>query len=154
MPAWLTDAVLEGFAHEHTTSRRRRGAIALVIGGAVAAVVVVMALLLGSASNSHDGSRTLALSSRSSARATVVLTSTSWGTSLRFTATGLVPDRTYTVSMGTETGTWWTAGTVRPSSASQVHATMACAARPQAIDEVKVTDDTGRVVLANYPGSG
>jgi hypothetical protein len=155
VPAWLTDAVLEGFGQEDTTARRRRGAIALVVGGALAAAAVILALVLGGASTPQGGGgRTLALSGRSSAHATVVLTSTAWGTSLRFTATGLAPGRTYTVSMGSEAGTWWTAGTVRPTSTNQVRATMACAATPKAIDEVTVTDDTGRVVLANYPESG
>jgi len=152
VPPWLTDAVLEVFEPEHT-AWRRRGAIGVAVGGAVAAAAIVLALVLGSASTPGSGGRTIALSGTSSAHATVVLTSTSWGTSLRFSASGLVPDQTYTVSMGSGTGAWWTAGTVRPTSTAQVRAVMACAVTPTAIDEIKVTDDTGRAVLANYAES-
>ncbi len=48
-------------------------------------------------------------------------------------------------------GRWWAAGSYRTTGSGPVEATMACAARFRSIDEIRVTDASGRTALSNGP---
>ncbi len=154
VPRALSDAVLGDLDHEQRALRSRRlgRTVALGAGGAVAAGLVIVALVIGLTGDAGVGSRTLVLHGTSSAEATAVLVSKPWGTSLGFHERGLAAGGTYTVSMSSTSGTWWTAGTYRTTPAGEVDATMACAVELRSISGIRVTDAAGNTVLSSYSG--
>ena len=126
--------------------------IGVAVCGSVAAAVLVVLLVLVATSRPAAPQRTVALTGTSGVTASAVLEERSWGTALTVHEQGLTPGRTYTVSMSTPQGRWWTAGSYRASGTSPVEVTMGCAAQFASIDEIRVTDSSGRTVLANHPG--
>ncbi len=153
VPAHLADAVLTDLRTGVELDRRRRmRRFGVVVCGSAAAVVLVVLLVLVGTSRPAAPERTVALTGVPGVTASAVLEERSWGTALTVHEQGLAPGRTYTVSMSNSQGRWWTAGSYRASGPSPVEVTMGCAARFASIDEIRVTDSSGRTVLANHPG--
>ena len=114
-------------------------------------MLVLGALLFSLARSPAAPARHVVLEGSAHVDGHVVLTETTWGTSLSFTEVGLPQGSIYTVQMASDTGRWWTAGTFRVSSASGVEATMACAAGYRSITAIEVLDPQGHVVLSDHP---
>ena len=149
----LTEAVLTDLRTGDELDRRRRiRRIGVVACGSAAAVVLIVSLVLVGTTRPAAPQRTVALTGTAGVTASAVLEERSWGTALTVHEQGLTPGRTYTVSMSNPEGHWWTAGSYRASGTSSVEVTMGCAARYGSIDEIRVTDSSGRTVLANHPG--
>ena len=154
VPAHLTDAVLADLrTGDELDRRRRRRRIGVVASGSVAAAVLVVLLVLVGTSRPTAPTRTVALTGTPGVTATAVLEEQSWGTALTVHEQGLAPGRTYTVSMSNPQGRWWTAGSYRATGSAPVEVTMGCAERFASIDEIRVTDVSGRTVLANHSGA-
>jgi predicted anti-sigma-YlaC factor YlaD len=150
VPAELTNRVL-GELHRGAQRRRtQRARVVLLAGvGLVAAAFLLVALFSGS-STPTPTHRTMALRGMSSISGTAVLSQKPWGTSLALSEKGLPGGTVYTVSMRTEKGTWWVAGTYRSVSGKPVSATMTCAVALNKIDGLQVTNSAGAVVLTSY----
>jgi len=154
VPPQLADAVLTGLRVGDELDRRRRmRRIGVVVSGSAAAVVLAVLLVLVGTRPAAPPTRTVALTGTPGVVASAVLEERSWGTALTVQEQGLTPGRTYTVSMSNPQGRWWTAGSYRASGPASVVVTMGCAARFGSIDEIRVTDSSGRTVLANHPGT-
>ncbi len=155
VPPYLADAVLTGLRAGDELERRRRlrriGVVAC--GSAAAAVLVVLLVVLGTGRPAPP-TRTVALTGAPGVTASAVLEERTWGTALTVHEQGLTPGRTYTVSMSTPQGRWWTAGSYRSTGSAPVVVTMGCAARYDSIDGIRVTDSSGRTVLVNHAGAG
>jgi len=152
IPAELFDAVL-GELHRGGVVLRRRRIVrtALFAGaGAIAASFVLVGVMSAQPSTPAPAQRAIALQGAATVRASVVLTSKSWGTTLTLKEKGLPGNGVYTVSMQTKAGTWWTAGTYRSVAGQTVNATMACAVSLNKISGVRVVNATGITVLSSY----
>jgi len=153
VPARLTEVVLTGLrADDELERRRRRHRIVAGVGAAAAAVVVAVVVLASGVGRPSTPTRTVALGGTPGVTASAVLEARTWGTSLTVTERGLAPGLTYTVSMSNPAGRWWTAGSYRAGGTGPVVVTMGCAASYGSIDEIRVTDPSGRTVLVNHPG--
>jgi hypothetical protein len=75
--------------------------------------------------------------------------SETWGTSVQLTASGQKGGQTLTVSMRTEDGSWWEAGTYTTVSSGHVEVTMGCALPESSIEAVRVTNASGQQVLSS-----
>lgn len=150
VPAELTEKVLSDLRRGSQRQRSRRNRTAVVaIVGALAAAFILIALFSGS-STPTPTHRTMALSGGSSVSGTAVLSQKPWGTLLALSEKGLPGGTVYTVSMRTEKGTWWVAGTYRSIAGHPVSATMTCAVALSKIDGVQVTNSAGTVVLSSW----
>jgi hypothetical protein len=153
VPVQLADAVLTDLRAGDVLDRRRWMRRIGVMVSASSAAVVLAVLLLVATRPTAPPTRTVALTGTPGVVATVVLEERSWGTSLTIQEHGLAPGGTYTVSMSNPQQRWWTAGSYRAAGPASVVVTMGCAARFGSIDEIRVTDSSGRTVLANHPGT-
>jgi hypothetical protein len=143
-PATLDADVLEMLSAMDSRSRRRHLAW---VAGAVAAVVVAVVGTLGLLHPAPAGSRTVALHGRGGNYGTALLVPEPWGTSIRLSDHGEPIDRELVVSMRTEYGGQWVAGTYRSKEAGEMNVTLACALPVQQISSISVTDTSGRMVL-------
>ena len=148
--AELSEKVL-GDLHQRGVQQRRtrtRRAVSVVLVGAVAASLVIVGFAANkSAPPLH---RTVALRGVPLVKASIELTSRSWGTAVDLKERGLPSGTLYTVSMESTNGTWWTAGTYRSVAGKTVNATMTCAVALQKITDVRVVNSKGVTVLSNY----
>ena len=126
MPFELHTKVLDALQAAGRLDRsRRHRRVAL---GAVAAVVVALAVLGAlTLPGGSPNARTLALSGPGGVRATVRLTAETWGTAVHLEATDDPKNTTLWVTMQTESGSWWFAGTYRTTAHGSVQVDMACA---------------------------
>jgi len=148
VPPHLAEAVLSELRTGDELDRRRRmRRIGVVACGSAAAALLVVLLVLMGPGRPTTPTRTVALSGSPGVTASAVLEERTWGTALIVHEQGLAPGRTYTVSMSNPQGRWWTAGSYRSSGAAPVVVTMGCAAGFASIDEIRVTDVSGRTVL-------
>jgi predicted anti-sigma-YlaC factor YlaD len=148
VPVSLAEAVLGALIEGDRTARLRRRTRLLVSAGVAAALVALALIVAGSDGNEANQQKTVALHGAAPVHASAVLEARPWGTSLTFREQGLATEETYTVSMASSAGTWWTAGTYRSTNTRAVTATMACAVRLAAISEIRVTDAAGHTVLS------
>jgi len=125
----------------------RRRVVAAALAMAAVAIVVVGAVSL--AGNGTNRSRTVALVGPSEGQATAVLTQEAWGTSITLTDSTTRPNQVLTVSMKTEYGRLWPAGSYHVTGTTGVRITLACALPLGQIQSISVTDATGQVVLAS-----
>jgi len=152
MPTDLSATVL-GQLHTAAQRDRRKSRLRYVIGGSAAAAAVALALaltLVGGQSNGSGTTRTLALVGEPGVHASVKLTTESWGTSVRIDESGQPENEVLTVSMRTESGTWWAAGTYRTVAGRSVQVDLACALGMNQIHSVWIKDSSGHVVLHAY----
>jgi predicted anti-sigma-YlaC factor YlaD len=150
VPTELTDRVLGELRRGAQQRRARRTRVISMAGvGLIAAAFILVALFSGS-STPAPTHRTLALRGMSSVSGTAVLSQKPWGTSLALNEKGLPGGTVYTVSMRTQEGTWWVAGTYRSVSGKPVSATMTCAVALSKIDGLQVTNSAGAVVLTSW----
>jgi hypothetical protein len=138
-------------AGERERRRRRTSIVSLCLTGAAAAALILAVVL--SSGTPAPLSRTLALKGPSSVKASAVLVSEPWGTSLTLSEKGLPGRGVYTVSMKTQKGAWWTAGTYRSVPGSQVRATMSCAVSLAQITGLRVVNAQGQTVLTSFATS-
>lgn len=152
VPPDLSRAILAdlGSSAAAIGSGRRIRKVALACGS-IAAVAVAAVLVTAGTNRSDLPKRTISLQGARGVTATAVLVERPWGTALTVREQGLPPGQTYTVSMANRQGHWWTAGSYRTAGSAPVEATMACAAQFHSIDEVRVSDSSGRAVLTNDP---
>lgn len=130
--------------------RRRMAGIGAVVLAAAAALVAVVTL--GGTHGSRPG-RVVALTGQEGVRATVSLTSQTWGTGATLRESGQAPGQVLTVSMRTSTGQWWMAGSYRTvSRAGSLVVPLACAVPSNEITDVWVSDQAGHTVLNGYVG--
>jgi hypothetical protein len=133
------------------TERRRKIRTTAIAGASMAAAVVAAVSVAGAMHSPQAPSRTVALHGAPGVTAEAALVDESWGTALTIREQGLMPGQTITVSMANSTGRWWTAGSYRTTSAASVEARMACAAAFASIDQIRVTDSSGRSILTSRP---
>jgi predicted anti-sigma-YlaC factor YlaD len=150
VPAELTDRVLGDLRRGGQHQRTRRVRLLASSGVGLIAAALVLVALFSSNATPPPTHRTLALRGMSSVRGTAVLSQKPWGTSLALNEKGLPGGTVYTVSMRTQKGTWWVAGTYRSVSGKRVSATMTCAVALSKIDGLQVTNSAGAVVLSSY----
>jgi len=151
MPFELQTKVL-GTLRAASRQERSRRRVRLALGAA-AAVVVALAVvgsltLVGGSGNV----RTVALSGPGGVHATVRLTAQAWGTAVHLEATDDPSDTTLWVTMQTESGSWWFAGTYRTAAHGTVQVDMACALPLSQIEGVRVRDSKGTTVMHAYFG--
>jgi hypothetical protein len=153
VPRALADRVL-GELHQDGVrgERRRRVRHLSSLALALAAVVVAFVALTSTFAGQKPAQKVLALSGNASVHANVVLSAKDWGTAVSLHEQGLPANSVYTVSMRTSSGQWWVAGTMRPRSSSGIVADMACAVAMGRITGVRVTANSGAVVLSSYAG--
>ena len=149
--AELSQKVLSDL-HQAGVQQRRartRRAVSVVLVGAVAASLVIVGFTANK-STPPPLHRTVALRGVPLVKASIELTSQSWGTAIDLQERGLPSGTLYTVSMESTDGTWWTAGTYRSVAGKTVNATMTCAVALQKITDVRVVNSKGVTVLSNY----
>jgi hypothetical protein len=152
VPETLRASVLASLGTEAAKQRRSTR-----IRFATAAAVVLLALGtvgglvagLGGSSHHPPAGRTFALSGPGTAHVTIQLVSETWGTSVQLTASGQKGGQMLTVSMRTEDGSWWEAGTYTTVSDGHVEVTMGCALPESSIEAVRVTNANGQQVLSS-----
>jgi hypothetical protein len=147
VPAELTERVLGVLkSNSHRVTSRRVAILTSIAAGAIAVVVAASVMIAGSDGTAHHSVND-ALQTPAGVKATAILTSESWGTSLRFSESGQTGTSEYTVWMGTSDGTWWNAGTYHAVSGHRVVATMSCAVASSEITNIRVTTNAGVVVM-------
>jgi len=130
--------------------RRRMVGIATVVLAVAAALVAVVTL--GGTHASHPD-RVVALTGQGGVRATVSLTSQSWGTGATLRESGQAPGQVLTVSMRSSSGQWWMAGSYRTvSRTGPLVVQLSCAVPSNQITDVWVSDQAGHTVLNGYVG--
>ena len=144
-PATLDDAVMRMFAEEDTSGRTRRRHMAWA--GAVAAAVIVVIGAVGLLHLSPTGSRTVALHGQGGNYGTALLVPEAWGTTIQLSDHGEPVSRDLIVSMRTEYGSQWVAGSYQSTAAGELKVTLACALPIEKISSISVTDTSGHVVL-------
>jgi hypothetical protein len=147
VPVDLSDRVLGALSRNSRSATSRRVAIVASLAAAIVVVVVAVGVALTGTSAPPPPSVTDALSAPSGVNASVVLTSESWGTSVRFTESGQSGTSEYTVQMGTSNGSWWNAGTYHAVDGRRVVTTMSCAVTSSEISYIRVTSPSGDVVM-------
>lgn len=130
---------------------RRAGVAALTMAAAAVVAVVVASALTSSSPPAPGGGRTLALHGPAGVVADARLRSEPWGTAIVIDVRGQPGGTVLSVSMGTAGGDWWPAGSYR-SSPGDDHVTLACAVPARRIEGVRISDPSGRVVLASSAG--
>ncbi len=154
VPPRLADAVFADLHAGERVSDHRTGWKVGLVWGSIAAAVIAAAVLSFSLTRPDVPTRTVALQGAKGVTATAVLTEKPWGTAVTIHEQGLALWRSYTVSMDNRQGRWWVAGSYRTLDPAPVEATMTCAATFASIDEIRVTDSSGRTVLSNYVEPG
>jgi len=119
---------------------------------AVAAAVLLVVGSVGLARADHPVTRTVALSGPDGVHATAVLTAESWGTSVTLTQPAARWGQVLTVSMATDYGHPWNAGSYWAATDHAVTVTLACALPVDRIRTIAVTGTGGGVVLAGRQG--
>jgi hypothetical protein len=114
---------------------------------AVAAAVIVLVVALGMTGHAPAGARTVVLHGPRGSHATALLVPETWGTRIELTDHGTWPRRDLTVSMGTEYGRRWIAGSYRSAAAGDLTVTLGCALPISQISSIAVTEAGGQVVL-------
>lgn len=114
---------------------------------AVAAAVLVVVGTLGLLHHPSPGTRTVALHGPGGGHGTAVLVPEAWGTAIELTDSGAGPSEILTVSMRTEYGHLWLAGTYRSTATGGVRVTLACALPVAQIDAIAITNSAGHEVL-------
>jgi len=142
-PATLDTEVLGMLSEADSRTRRRHLAWAAAIAATVAAVVGSLALL----HLAPAGSRTVALHGQGGNYGTALLVPEPWGTTIQLSDHGEPVSRELVVSMRTEYGGRWVAGSYRSRAAEEMNVTLACALPIQQISSISVTDTSGHVVL-------
>ena len=127
--------------------RRSRRARRVWAGLAVAAAVLVVVGTLGLLHHPSPGTRTVALHGPGGGHGTAVLVPEAWGTAIELTDSGAGPSEILTVSMRTEYGHLWLAGTYRSTATGGVRVTLACALPVAQIDAIAITNSAGHEVL-------
>jgi hypothetical protein len=145
-PATLDAAVMKVFSDGDLPGRTRRRHLAWA-AAAVAAVVIVIIGTLGLLHLAPAGSRTVALHGQGGNSGTAVLVPEAWGTRIQLSDHGELIGRDLIVSMRTEYGSQWVAGSYRSTTAGELKVTLACALPIQKISSISVTDTSGHVVL-------
>jgi hypothetical protein len=145
-PATLDTAVLEMFSGADTSGRTRRRHLAWAAVAVAAAVIIVIGTL-GLLRLSPTGSRTVALHGQGGDSGTALLVPQAWGTTIQLTDHGEPAGRDLVVSMRTEYGSQWVAGSYRSTTAGELNVTLACALPIQKISSISVADTSGHVVL-------
>ncbi len=156
-PTGALDAAVAGILAGHGTSgvddggapgpRSRHRLRVLVPVLAVAASLLVVGAF-GLVGHHRPPTRSVAMTGPGGGRATAVLTAESWGTSITLTDPARRASQVLTVSMTTEYGRLWNAGSYRVTASHGVTVTVACALPIDQIRTIAVTDAGGRVVLA------
>ena len=122
------------------------------LSAAAAAAAVLTAGLLGAFGGGSSPSPTvpaltLALHGRAGSHGTAVLVSEPWGTSIELDDRVASTPQVFTVSMSTQYGRAWFAGTYRSVAGTDVRVTLGCALSLAEVRGVTVTDSSGHVVL-------
>ena len=130
----------------------RQRAMAPVL--AVAAAALLVSGVFAVSGHGPAATRSVELAGPAGARATALLTSEAWGTSVTLTDPARRADQVLTVSMTTEYGHRWDAGSYRVTTSHGVTVTLACALPVDQIQTIAVTDATGHVVLAGRQPEG
>jgi hypothetical protein len=133
------------------TGRRRRQWITGA-GAAVLAVAAGIVTVVAIGSSPAPPPRTVALAGERGVVASVALTAQKWGTHADLSESGQAPGQILTVAMRTSSGRWWVAGSYRTTSAGTTEVQLSCAARPNQVNEVWVTNQQGQIVLRGYVG--
>ncbi|HUY65857.1 MAG TPA: zf-HC2 domain-containing protein [Acidimicrobiales bacterium] len=153
-PSRAAPHVAPGTGLRRAVGRRRRAAGAVGAGAVllVAAAALVAVVTLGGPHGSRPV-RVVALTGQEGVRATVSLTSQSWGTGATLRESGQAPGQVLTVSMRTSSGRWWVAGSYRTvSRAGSLVVQLSCAVPADQITDVWVSDQGGHTVLNGYVG--
>jgi hypothetical protein len=146
VPFELQSAVFERLHAEARHHRRRRLGR---VGAAVAAAAAVVALVLVLAGSPGPGP-TVALTGRAGVTATARLTPEPWGTAIHLQETGQAGGQVLTVSMRTQGGSWWAAGTYRTVTGRTVQVQLGCGVPLSKIGSIWVRNRAGRTVLHAY----
>ena len=125
--------------------RARSGAIVAAVAAAVA--VTVTLVVLHPAATAPGGVRTVALSGVGGLHGTVSLIPERWGTKVVLDEVGPAPNEMLSLSMGTNAGLWWPAGSYSGVGNGHVRVTMACGVPVSQLTGVRVTDSAGHEVL-------
>ena len=148
VPSQLQESVLRRLGtearRERRRSRRRVGVVATVAAGIAAATVAVVSV----GSPSPTG-RVVTLSGTPGTAATIALVRSSSGSDVTLLEHGQPIGRDFVVTMQSNSGTWWQAGSYHTSSLT-VRAHLTCAVEPSEITRVWVRDSTGATVLSGY----
>lgn len=89
---------------------------------------------------------TVSLRGPAGARATAVLTATSWGTEIDLRTAGQPTGQAFTVAMESRSGAWWQAGSYRTAD-GRADVSLSCGAKTSGIDRIWVRNSEGRIVL-------
>jgi hypothetical protein len=128
--------------------RRRRMTVAGTVAAGVAAAGIALVVW---GSGTAPPSKTVALSGAHGVTASISLVSESWGTRATFRESGQKPGQVLTVSMKTESGRWWVAGSYRTTvRQGTTEVQLSCAVPSNQITDVWVTDQAGHTVLNGY----
>jgi len=146
-PATLDTAVLGMLSEAGTRGRTRRRHLARAAAGAAVIIIIVVVGALGLLHLSPAGSRTVALRGQGGRSGTALLVPQAWGTTIRLTDHGEPVSQDLIVSMRTDYGSQWVAGSYRSTTAGELKVTLACALPIQKISGITVTDTSGHVVL-------
>lgn len=144
--ATLDAAVMKTFSDGDPSGRARRRHLAWAAAAVAAAAVVVIGAL-GLLHLAPAGSRTVALHGQGGNSGTALLVPEPWGTRIQLSDHGEPIGRDLIVSMRTEYGSQWVAGSYRSAAAGELKVTLACALPIQQISSISVTDTSGHVVL-------
>ena len=145
-PATLDAAVLKMLSEDDASGRTRPRHLAWATAAVAAAVIVVIGAF-GLLHLSPTGSRTVALHGQGGNYGTALLVPEAWGTTIQLSDHGEPVGRDLIVSMRTEYGSQWVAGSYRSTAAGELKVTLACALPIQKISSISVTDTSGHVVL-------
>lgn len=150
----LTGRVLGQLHHGAVRARRRRRAGVALIGAAAAAMLVVIVALTASGPSAPPARRLSLIGvSPTTATATATLAARSWGTAVTLTEPGQQATGNYTVSMRTNSGSWWVTGSYHEVAGTPVDANMSCAVPLSQIVGIRVTDASGATVLSSASAS-
>lgn len=119
------------------------------LGWAVGGLVGVVAVAAGTLVWLHLAAspRAIALHGSQGVQASATLTAEAWGTDLSLRVIGQPAGHVYRVTLESDSGTWWQAGSYR-SERGDLDVHLACGVSPLKIDRIWVENAAGRVVLA------
>jgi hypothetical protein len=129
-----------------------------VLGG-VAAVVAAAAVVVGLSLSSTPGNGHVtaghtvtltALSGGPGITASARLTSEPWGTAIHFQEAGQHGGQVLWVSMRSDGGSWWAAGTYETVTGHMVTVELACGVPASKISSIWVRNQAGKTVLRGY----
>lgn len=145
-PAPALDRVLAAVHDASAEGRRRvRRRVALAAAAVLVAVVAVagLAVVVGGEENGRD----IALTGRSAATGTAVVSERGWGTAISLDLHGLVPGRTYGAWLADRSGDRTSAGTFRPTADGSVRLDLAASLLLPDASVLGVTEIDGADVL-------